>query len=63
MVLPPFALVVAFSVIFGDVMMVGTALPRGDDWWGLAPFRSASVLGGPLAARASALDALPTPVS
>lgn len=44
-------------------MMVGTALPRGDDSWGLAPFLSASVLGGPLAARAAALDALPTPVS
>ena len=62
-VLPPFALVGTLSVMSGDVKMVGTGLPRGDDWWGLVPFLSASVLGGPLAARAAALDALPTPAS
>ena len=61
-VLPPVALVVTFSVISGEVWIV-TEVPQGDGWWSVLWLLVPSALGGPLAAKAAALDAPQTPTS
>ncbi len=51
--LPPLAMVAAFSVLTGESPVLPADLPRGDDWLELVWFPAASVLGGPLAAWAA----------
>lgn len=60
---PPFAMLVMISIVFGDPSLLTHGLPSGDDWKNLAPLLVSSVLGGPLAAWAAGRDALPKPVS
>jgi hypothetical protein len=52
-VLPPLAMLAAFSILTGEPPVVPTDVPRGEDWLELVWFPAASLLGGPLAARAA----------
>ena len=51
--LPPLAMVAAFAILTGEPVSLPTELPRGEEWLELVWFPAASVLGGPLAARAA----------
>ncbi len=51
--LPPLAMVAAFAVLTGEPPAIPTDPPRGQEWLELVWFPAASLLGGPLAARAA----------
>ena len=51
--LPPLAMVGAFAIVTGEPVSLPTDLPRGEEWLELVWFPAASLLGGPLAARAA----------
>jgi hypothetical protein len=51
--LPPLAMVATFSILTGDPVTLPADLPRGEEWLELVWFPAASLLGGPLAARAA----------
>ncbi|RYC14230.1 hypothetical protein [Nocardioides zhouii] len=51
--LPPLAMVAAFSVLTGEPPGLPSHLPRGEEWLELVWLPAASLLGGPLAARAA----------
>lgn len=60
-VLSPLAMLVAFSLMAGEVRLFGDGLPHGEEWLGLLTFLPASLLGAPLAAWAAHVDHLPRP--